>query len=72
MPDIEITEECHALIATRFLIDQTGQRLSNGNWRISIDPEAWQRLQEVRLRGESISDCIIRVTIITQLKHGLR
>jgi hypothetical protein len=29
------------------------------------------RLQKVRLRGESISECIIRVIIITHLKRGL-
>jgi len=71
MPDIEITDECRALIATEFSVDETAQRLKNGNWRIPIDAETWQRLQKIRLRGESISDCIIRVVIVTQLRRGL-
>jgi hypothetical protein len=34
-PDIEISEECRALIAVEFEIDETAQRLPNGNWQIS-------------------------------------
>ena len=71
MPDIEITEECRALIAAEFPFDTTGRRLPNGKWQIPIDAETWQRLQRVRLHGESISDCIIRVIIVTQHKRGL-
>ena len=71
MPDIEITEECRALIAAEFPFDETGRRLPNGKWEISIDVKTWQRLQSVQLNGESISDCIIRVIIITQHKRGL-
>jgi hypothetical protein len=41
------------------------------NWQIPINEETWRRLQKLRLRGESISECIIRVIIITQLKRGL-
>ena len=55
MPDIEISEECRALIAVEFEIDETARRLPNGNWQIPIDEETWRRLQKVRLRGESIS-----------------
>jgi hypothetical protein len=71
MPDIEVTEECRALIAAEFPFDQILPRLTNGNWRIPIDSETWQRLQKVRLHGESISDCIIRVIIIIQHRRGL-
>ena len=71
MPNIEITEECRALIAAEFPFDKTGQRLPNGKWQIPIDAETWQRLQKVRLHGESISHCIIRVIIVTQHKLGL-
>jgi len=71
MPDIEITEECRALIAAEFSLDDTGRRLSNGMWQISIDAGTWQRVQKVRLQGESVSDCIIRVIIVTQHKRGL-
>ena len=71
MPDIEISEECRALIAVEFEIDETARRLPNGNWQIPIDEETWRRLQKLRLRGESISECIIRVMIITHLKRGL-
>jgi hypothetical protein len=71
MPDIEITEECRALIAAEFPFEETRQRLPNGKWRMQIDGETWQRLQKVRRNGESISDCIIRVIIVTRHKHGL-
>jgi hypothetical protein len=71
MPDIEISEECRALIAVEFEIDETARRLPNGNWQIPINEEMWRRLQKLRLRDESISECIIRVIIITQLKRGL-
>jgi predicted CopG family antitoxin len=39
---------------------------------MQIDAETWQRLQKVRRHGETISDCIIRVIIVTQHKRGLR
>jgi hypothetical protein len=71
MPDIEISEECRALIAVEFDIREAALRLPNGNWRIPIDEDMWRRLQKLRLRGESISECIIRIVIITQLKRGL-
>jgi hypothetical protein len=70
MPDIEITEECRALIAAEFPLDETVRRLPDGKWQMSIDAKTWQRLQKVRLHGESISDCIIRVIIVTQHKRG--
>jgi hypothetical protein len=73
MPDIQITEECRALIAAEFShFEQSGQRLPSGNWQIGIDAKTWQWLQKVRRSGESISDCIIRVIIITQHRRGLR
>lgn len=71
MPDIEITEECRALIAAEFPFEQIGRRLPNGNWQMPVDAETWRRLQKQRLRGESISDCIIRVIIITLHQRGL-
>lgn len=70
MPDIEITEECRALIAAEFPFEDTGRRLPNGKWEIPIDEETWQRLQKIRRNGKSISDCIIRVIIVSQHKHG--
>ena len=33
---------------------------------MQIDAETLQRLQKVRRQGETISDCIIRVIIVTQ------
>jgi hypothetical protein len=71
MPDIEITEECRALIAAEFPYKETPQRLSNGNWRMQTDTETWRRLQKVRRNGETISDCIIRVIVVTRHKRGL-
>ena len=72
MPEIEITEECRALIAAEFPFKETVRRLRNGEWRMQIDAETWQRLQKVRRHGETISDCIIRVIIVTQHRRGLR
>jgi len=71
MPDIEITEECRVLIegATE-PFRQTGRRLPNGKWQITIDAAMWQRLERLRRQGESISDCIIRVIIITQHRRS--
>lgn len=71
MPDIEITEECRALIVAEFQFDVTGRRLPNRKWQIPIDAETLQRLQKVRRHGESISDCIIRVIIVTHQRCGL-
>ena len=71
MPEIEITDECRALIAAEFPSDDTGQRVASGKWRIPIDEATWRRLHEIRRPGESISDCIIRVIIIIQHKRGL-
>ena len=72
MPEIEITDECRALMAAEFPFEQAVRRLRNGEWQMQIDAETWQRLQKVRRHGETISDCIIRVIIVTQHKRGLR
>ena len=72
MPEIEITEECRALIAAEFPFEETRRRLRNGKWQMRIDAETWQLLQRVRRHGKTISDCIIRVIIVTQHKRGLR
>ena len=71
MPDIEITEECRLLIegATE-PFRETGRRLPNGNWQVPIDAATRQRLEKLRRQGESISDCIIRVIIITQHRRS--
>jgi hypothetical protein len=71
MQHIEITEECRALIASA-LEPPTAQRLPNGNWKVPINEITWERLQQLRRRGETISDCIIRVMIITLHKNGLQ
>ena len=57
--------------AAEFPFEETGRRLPNGNWQMPVDAEPWKRLQKVRLHGESISDCIIRVIIITLHQRGL-
>jgi hypothetical protein len=71
MLDIEITEECRALIAAEFPCEQTGQRLPNGNWQMPVDVETWKALKKLRVHDESISDCIIRVIIVTLHQRGL-
>lgn len=72
MPEIEITEECRALIAAEFPFEEPVRRLRNGEWQMQIDAETWLRLQKVRRQGETISDCIIRIIIVTQHRRGLR
>ncbi|MBA4034572.1 MAG: hypothetical protein C0480_08245 [Bradyrhizobium sp.] len=72
MPEIEITDECRALMAAEFPFEQAVRRLRNGEWQMQIDAETWRRLQKVRRHGETISDCIIRVIIVTQHKRGLQ
>ena len=73
MPDIEISEECRVLIeGAADPIRQTGRRLPNGYWQIPIDAETRQRLEKLRRQREPISDCIIRVIIVTQYRRGLR
>jgi hypothetical protein len=71
MPDIEITEECRALIAS-VIEPPTGRRLPNGNWRTEIDAATWRWLQRLRREGESTSDCIIRLVIVSLHKRGLQ
>ena len=72
MPDIEITEECRALIAAEFSFNETWWRLPDGKWQMEIDAETLRRLQKARRHGETISDCIIRVIIVTQHKRCYR
>lgn len=72
MPEIEITDECRALIAAEFPFEETLRRSRNGEWQLQIDAETLQRLQKVRRHGESMSDCIIRVIIVTQHRRGAR
>jgi hypothetical protein len=71
MPDIEITDECRALIAAEFTLEESGRRLPNGNWQLPVDAETLRRLQRARRRGESISDCIIRIIIVILHRRGL-
>ncbi|MBR0697144.1 hypothetical protein [Bradyrhizobium lablabi] len=71
MPDIEINEECRALIAAEFPFEETGRRLPNGNWQLPVDAETLKCLQKVRRPGESMSDCIIRAIIIVLHQRGL-
>jgi hypothetical protein len=56
----------------RVPVEQAVRRLRNGEWQMQIDAETWRRLQKVRRHGETISDCIIRVIIVTQHKRGLQ
>ena len=71
MPDIEVTDECRALIVAEFPFEESGRRLSNGNWQLPVDAETLRRLQKVRLHGESVSDCIIRIIIVILHRRGL-
>ncbi|HTO65640.1 MAG TPA: hypothetical protein VMM15_30820 [Bradyrhizobium sp.] len=71
MPDIEITDECRALIAAEFPLEESGRRLPNGNWQLPVDAETLRRLQKMRRDGESVSDCIIRTIIVILHRRGL-
>jgi hypothetical protein len=70
MPEIEISEECRALIAS-VIEPPTGRRLQNGNWGTEIDDATCRWLQRLRRKGESMSDCIIRVMIVSLHRRGL-
>ena len=71
MPDIEISEECRVLIeGAAEPLQQTARRSPNGNWRIPINEVTWERLQQLRRQGETISDCIIRIIIVIQHRRG--
>ena len=48
------------------------RRVRNDEWQMQIDAETWQRLQKVRRHGETISDCIIRVIIVSQHRRRYR
>jgi hypothetical protein len=67
MPEIEITEECRALIAS-VIEPPPGRRLSNGNWGTVIDDATCRWLQRLRRKGESMSDCIIRMVIVSRTR----
>ncbi|WP_426615788.1 hypothetical protein [Bradyrhizobium sp. McL0616] len=74
MPDIEITDDCRALIESSIdPLPQDGpQRLSNGNWRVPVDASTLRWLDKLRRNGETISDCIIRIIIVSLHKRGLQ
>jgi hypothetical protein len=67
VPAIEISDECHALIAAEFPLGETGRRLPNGDWQMPVDAETWRRLKKVRLHGEAISGIIHAILIIRLL-----
>jgi hypothetical protein len=71
MPEIEITEECRALLAS-VIEPPTGRRLPNGNWRTEIDEATCRWLQKLCRQGESLSDCIIRLVIVSLHRRGLQ
>ena len=62
MQDIEITEECRALVESA-VGPLTGRRLPNGNWRAPVNEVTWERLHQLQREGETISDCLLRVLI---------
>jgi hypothetical protein len=69
MREIVVNDDCHDLLAAEFPYDGTGRRLQSGKWQISISEETWRWLQKLQRPGETISDCVIRLTIITQHKR---
>ena len=56
MPDIEITEECRALIAAEFPFEQIGRCLPNGNWQMPVDAETWTRLHNKLQKLQGVLD----------------
>jgi hypothetical protein len=57
--------------SAEFPFDETLPRSPNGKRQIPIDAGTWQWPQKLRLHGESVSDCIIRVMVVSQHKRGL-
>lgn len=74
MPDIEITDECRALIESSIdLLPEHGPlRLTNGNWQVPVDANTLHWLEKLRRNGETISDCIIRIVIVSLHRRGLQ
>jgi hypothetical protein len=74
MPNIEITDECRALIESSVepIPEDARQLLPNGNWRVPVDANTLHWLEKLQRNGETISDCIIRIVIISLHKRGLQ
>ena len=74
MPNIEITDECRALIESSVepIPEDARQLLPNGNWRVPVDAKTLHWLEKLQRNGETISDCIIRIVIISLHKRGLQ
>lgn len=65
MPTIVVTAEVQALIRSQARADipfrETAVRLPNGNYSVPVRTEVFEKLNEVRLAGESHSDCLLRL-----------
>ena len=63
--EIEITNEAQKAIRGAALPDrpfkQTGGRLPNGDWAVPFRRSTIEQLKQVMLRGESLSDAIVRL-----------
>jgi hypothetical protein len=68
MPMIHLTDE--AARALRACADrpfqQTGTQRPDGSWDVPVEEDTLERLKNVQLAGESMSDTVMRVAIMAQ------
>lgn len=63
MPKIVVTDYTHTLIkcAAERPFHNTAKRLADGRWEIPVEQSTLDRINQVRLAGETIDDLIERI-----------
>lgn len=63
MRKIVVNDEAMAAIRTASdgPFNQTARRNNTGEWEVPLEDDTFARLQEIRMKGESDSDVIIRM-----------
>lgn len=63
MPKIVITDQTHRLIqaAAERPFKNTAKRLPDGRWEVPIEQSTLERINEVRLAGETIDGVLERI-----------
>jgi hypothetical protein len=73
MSTIDITEQAMAAIRANVTpghgFHQTATRLANGMWRVPVNDDTLERIQEHQLPGESVSETIYRILATRNGKH---
>lgn len=58
-----ISARAYDLIRGRAIYEfkQTGRQLPDGSWEVPFSDDTLDRVEEVRLAGETLSDCLERI-----------